>query len=104
MSSTRAHCDNCGYRVQHLRLGGVSPGWPVSCNRCKAATTANIDNPPLTCIECQSTDVLPFNDATLWKGDGEVTDRWGELYLTNGHYRCPKCEKYELRFRAGLIE
>ena len=26
-----------------------------------------------------------------------------ELELTSGHYRCPKCEKYELRFGAGMI-
>jgi hypothetical protein len=23
---------------------------------------------------------------------------WSELRLTNDHYRCPKCSKFELRF------
>ena len=105
-SSTSVLCDNCGYNVV-LMLGGgrlnhtTYAAWPVTCFRCWAATTANFKNLPLTCIDCQSTDVLPFNDAKLWKGDGEVTETWeDELDLTSGHYRCPKCGKYELRFDA----
>jgi hypothetical protein len=46
--------------------------------------------------------MLPFNE--LWKGDGEVIESSGELGLTSGHYRCPKCEKYELRFSDGHID
>jgi hypothetical protein len=77
--------------------------WPVTCNQCSAATTANFKNRPLRCLECDSVDVLPFDDPTLWKGDGKPNVCWGELKLTDGHYRCPKCGKYELNFSEGEI-
>lgn len=31
-----------------------------------------------------------------------VIERWGDLTLTNGHYRCPKCDKFELRFGTNV--
>jgi Zn finger protein HypA/HybF involved in hydrogenase expression len=76
--------------------------WPICCDRCKAVTTANFRSLPLECEECRSTKVLAFDDPTLWKGDGIPSVGWDELELTDGHYRCPKCGKYELRFGTGL--
>lgn len=76
--------------------------WPVSCKMCAAVTTANFKQSPLTCQACKSHDVTPAADHQWWKGDGNVIESWGigrdALTLTNGHYRCPKCGEFELRF------
>jgi ribosomal protein S27AE len=102
-TSTDAHCYNCGYDA-FLMLGSgmvnyaTYAAWPVTCNQCKGVTTANFKKRPLACGKCKSVNVLPFDSEKLWRGDGEVTERWGELELTDGHYRCPECGEYELRF------
>jgi hypothetical protein len=101
-----AHCFACGYD-KPLPLGAAMTNhaehaaWPVTCRSCSAVTTANFKQSPLTCLECGSTDVLPFTDRTLWKGDGKQSDMWGDLTLTDGHYRCPKCRALELRFGSN---
>jgi ribosomal protein S27AE len=102
-SSTDAHCYNCGYDVFLMLGGGMSnyttyAAWPVTCNNCHAVTTANFKQLPLSCTKCESTDVLAFDSAESWKGDGETIESWGELRLTSGHYRCPRCGEHELRF------
>lgn len=102
-----AHCFACGYDT-FLRLGGgmadhlTYAAWPVSCKTCKAITTANFKQPPLICQECRSGDVIPPADPRWWKGDGDVVESWGvgrgALTLTNGHYGCPRCGEFEMRF------
>ena len=102
-TSTDAHCYSCGYDV-FLMLGGgranhtTYAAWPVSCTRCSAVTTANFKNLPPRCMECGSSDVSAFDNPKLWKGDGAPRQRWGGLELTDGHYRCPLCDAFELRF------
>jgi hypothetical protein len=39
-----------------------------------------------------------MTDRGQWQGDGKNNERWGELTLTDGHYLCPKCGAFELRF------
>lgn len=114
-TSTDAHCSVCGYDTFLMLGGGMSnhttyAAWPVSCKTCAAVTTANFKESPLVCQRCKSRDVIPPTDLQFWKGDGNVTESWGgkwwkgdggmddALTLTNGHYRCPKCGKFELRF------
>lgn len=104
-SSTDAHCFACGYETL-LQLGGgmrthrTFVSWPVSCKSCQAVTTANVRERPLLCRTCRSSDVLPMDDASVWQGDGGATEAWGDLVLTDGHYRCPKCRAFALRFGA----
>jgi ribosomal protein S27AE len=99
--SSDAHCFACGYDTV-LLLGAnraihrTYAAWPVSCESCAAVTTANFKEKPLTCAKCHSIVVQPMTDH--WKGDGEETEMWGHLKLTDGHYRCPKCSNFELRF------
>src|ERR1035437_3421956 len=106
-SSSDAHCFACGDDT-FLMLGGgmanhtVYAAWPVSCNVCAAVTTANFKNTSLVCEKCQTTEVIPFTDPSVWRGDGEETMRWGDLRLADGHYRCPKCAKFELRFDTDV--
>lgn len=80
--------------------------WPVSCKVCAGVTTANFKQSPLICQICKSSDVTPPTDPGWWNGDGNVIESWpmsrrmggDALTLTNGHYRCPKCGEFELRF------
>ena len=76
--------------------------WPVTCKDCSAITTANFKQTPLVCEVCKSDNVAKITNPHEWKGDGEVFESWGDLTLTNGHYRCPKCDKLELRFGTNV--
>lgn len=102
-TSTDAHCFACGYDT-FLMLGGgrqnhrTHAAWPVTCKGCSAVTTANFRALPLACLECGGPDVVPVTDRSQWTGDGVQTQMWGDLRLTDGHYRCPKCGVFELRF------
>lgn len=106
-TTTDVHCFACGYD-EFLTLGGgmanhkTHAAWPVSCKTCEAVTTANFKQSPLTCLECKSLEVIPPTDLEWWKGDGHVVESWGTggepLELNSGHYRCPKCGEFEMRF------
>ena len=104
--STDAHCFACGYDTALMLGGGMAnhttyAAWPVSCKRCAAITTANFKQLPLICQGCESSDVHPPADLQWWTGDGNVIESWDTLTLTNGHYRCPKCGEFELRFSTN---
>lgn len=105
--STDAHCFACGYDT-HLMLGGgrknfkTFAGWPVSCGTCSSVTTANFKASPLACTSCGDQSVKPMASADWWMGDGERIENWGALFLTDGHYRCPCCGKFELRFGTNV--
>jgi hypothetical protein len=105
-TSTDAHCFACGYDT-FLMLGcGMANhryvAWPVCCKGCSAITTANFGQSPLICEECKSFNVVPITNANVWKGDGKVIETLGDLTFTEGHYRCPKCGKIELRFGTNF--
>jgi hypothetical protein len=102
-TSTDAHCFACGYDTFLILGAGMmnfttNASWPVSCKVCSAITTANFEQTPLACEACNSTNVGQMTDPHEWNGDGDVITSWGDLTLTSGHYRCPKCDKLELRF------
>ena len=106
-TSSDAHCFHCGYDTFLILGAGLSnfethASWPVSCPNCAPITTANYKKPPLACDKCGSTEVMPVSDRLIWKGDGKRNEQWGELTLTDGHYRCPICGLYELRFGTGV--
>jgi len=107
-TSADAHCTSCGYHTS-LALGGgmvdhaTYAAWPVVCDSCSAVTTANFEQTPLVCEECNGSKVIPMSDGRNWRGDGEVVVDWGELILTDGHYRCPKCGAFELQFVRGDV-
>jgi len=106
-SSIDAHCFACGYDT-FMWLGGgmesfkVFAAWPVACKHCSAVTTANFKQSPLICQACESIGVVKMTDPHEWNGDGKVIENWFDLTLTDGHYRCPKCDKFELRFGTNV--
>jgi len=78
--------------------------WPVLCPRCAEITIANFRKKPLSCLECASTDVVKMTDKSTWKGDGVASLMAWDLTLTDGHYRCPKCNKFDLHFEDGGMQ
>jgi hypothetical protein len=122
MNSIDAHCFSCGYD-RLLNTGGLISNFhvysagPVNCESCSEITTANYKAMPLTCEVCNSSSVLPINDPTCRLGDEDSGfDGLGGILLplaTNlskrnepsllGHYKCPKCGKFELRFGTNFM-
>lgn len=107
-TSANVRCSACGYKTS-LRLGGgranhrVYAAWPVNCDDCAETTTANFKQVPLVCRTCSGSNVAPVANDRNWVGDGKTNVNWGDLELTDGHYRCPKCDAFELRFTYGMM-
>jgi hypothetical protein len=105
-SQSFAFC-NCGLRATTLIGGGFSDfqencRFPALCRGCNQVVEVNLLKPPLSCPECTSREVIPYTDPTLAKGDGDgEVITWGDHNLTNGHYQCPACGQFTLRFRPG---
>lgn len=53
----------------------------------------------LKCPKCKGSNVIPYNDDQIIGsvGDREVIN-WSGKILTNGTYKCPKCNKMSLKF------
>lgn len=118
MHSTDAHCFSCGYDTA-LMVGSlmsshqVYSAGPVICEGCKAITTANFEAAELTCETCKSSNVSPVRDSANWLGDDDRNSfKWAELPLPlrelidldfPGHYKCPKCGTFELRFGTDFM-
>jgi len=107
-TSTDAHCYACGYKTFLMLGGGLAnhttyAAWPVSCKVCSAVTTANFKQSPLVCEACGGADVIPLTDPAIRKGGSEVVEGWGDLTLTDGEYKCPRCGEFALRFGHGHI-
>ena len=77
--------------------------WPVWCEACERVTTANHKSHPLLCERCGSDSVRTASDPAVWRGDGDVIISWQDLTLTDGHYRCPRCDGFTLSFRQGQM-
>lgn len=115
MHSVDAHCYNCGYD-KLLMIGSlmsnheVYAAGPVHCKSCQAITTANYKSVLLTCETCKSPKLLPINAPENWLGDCDHdTDAnkllpmprnlfKSEVPSLAGHYKCPKCGKFEVLF------
>lgn len=109
-SSVKATCE-CGYEQPFQIGGGIATFrelclFPCLCRNCKQIVGANLLQRPLACPECQSRNIVPYDQPELIEKEGsEVVASWGlkddigrELKLTNGFYYCPHCDTYRLRF------
>jgi hypothetical protein len=85
--------------------------FPIYCKACDALRSTNMFALPLTCSNCGSGEVTPYDDSSLiaepgastvveWNMEGELGRR---LALTDGTYFCPKCRNFTLRFSPGSI-
>jgi Zn finger protein HypA/HybF involved in hydrogenase expression len=114
-SSVKAKCP-CGFKAESMIGGGMLDHlttclFPCLCETCKDMVTANLYDEKITCPECNSPGVIPYDDPRL-QGDAgtqavagwNTSDRLGrELALMDGTYKCPKCGSTTLRFEQGGI-
>lgn len=96
-----ADCQSCDYTTR-LWLGAgrndhtTRADWPVHCASCREITVANYVQAPLACSRCGSTEVTKIEEVAGSPGDTRLT--WGDLTITDGAYRCPRCGEPALRF------
>jgi Zn finger protein HypA/HybF involved in hydrogenase expression len=95
----------CGFKGYSLIGGGRMTFrevnlFPAYCERCKDVVEINL-YADLKCPKCAE-PVVPYTDRSLLgsPGDRNVVN-WGDLTLTNGAYKCPKCGKMSLHFEDG---
>ncbi len=110
-TSIGAKCSSCAYDAGTILIGyGMTRGrlaWPVLCSQCHRITTANHEATPLRCEVCASTSVTSVTVKPVWSGSGEVIKQArleSGLYITNGPYLCPVCDRLELRFGEPEIQ
>ena len=102
-NTATVRCVACGYEAG-IKIGGTMAGlreyssWPVTCLNCNAITNANTRKSPIACGDCGSKNVIELEDPRTYAGDGtdDVLMAW-ERKLTNGRYKCPHCQGFELR-------
>ena len=106
----------CGVDTSVLIGGGLSDFmtvcyFPCLCESCRAVVAVNLLAKQRQCPECKSSKVIPYDDQTLSECAGEnVVADWNmeeelgrTLKLTDGNYKCPRCEQMTLRFAdSGL--
>lgn len=114
-SSVKASC-KCGYEQEFAIGGGMMSfqelcWFPCLCRGCKRIVQANLLQTPLTCPECKSGNIAPYDQPDLCQQQGSnvvtswnLTDEIGrEVKLTDGVYYCPACDSYHLIFEdSGL--
>lgn len=107
-SSVRAFCP-CGVDEEIMIGGGMIDyethcSFPCCCEKCHSLIEANLLVKQLRCPKCRSTKIIPYSDPRLTgEPGGNVVESWDGLSLSDGTYKCPKCEKPTLRFGLGSI-
>ena len=105
-SQVIAKC-NCGLERTIAYGGGKSnfrriQYFPCFCRDCKDVVQGNLKSWRLKCPNCNSRNVIPYNNKALigTKGD-EVIDQSFDNIITNGTYMCPSCNEMNLKFQSG---
>ena len=114
-SQVTAECQ-CGFHASVAIGGGVldfttTCYFPGLCDACHHSVQVNLLAGTKQCPTCKSPALIPYDDPRLPESPGKrattelnMLGRLGrQLMLTDGNYRCPKCNKMSLRFRdTGL--
>ena len=119
----RAFCE-CGLNAWISIGGGIYSFmticyFPCLCERCRDIVQVNliptkilnVISKKIRCSECKSTKIIPYDSPNLIDSPGEkIVARWNpikkggrQLILTDGKYKCPKCEKMSLKFEKSGI-
>jgi len=109
-SQVTAICE-CGVEAKIL-IGGsminfmTTCYFPCLCDSCHNIVQTNLLAKVPRCPECGTANPIPYDDPRILGSLGERTvAEWNmqeclarELILTDGSYKCPKCEKMTLQF------
>lgn len=114
-SEVTANCQ-CGLEARILIGGGMATFmttcyFPCLCEGCHNVVQVNLLGKTKRCPKCRGANLIPYDDPQLSESLGQhALVEWNmqrqlgrELKLTDGNYRCPKCQKMTLRFAdSGL--
>jgi len=107
-----ARCD-CGVEASILigcGEGGPQPCYfPCLCDNCHGVVQVDLLEEQIRCPQCESTKVIPYDDPKLSMRSGRTTvTEWNmaeelgrKLKLSDGKYRCPRCNQMTLQFTDG---
>lgn len=108
-SQVEAICQ-CGLNKKIL-IGGNRANYrhtqyfPCICINCNDIVQGNLKAESLKCPNCNSTALFPYTSHELIGKKGKiVVDRSFDKVLTNGNYKCPKCNQMTLYFTGGHLE
>lgn len=109
-----AYCD-CGYKSDEMIDVGklayeIGPLlFPCLCEKCTEVVEVNLDNNEPQCPKCSNSRIIPYDDKSICI-KGEFTDYFKVsnllgrgVQITNGEYKCPKCNKMTLKFLSRII-
>ena len=109
-SQVIASC-GCGVKAEISIGGGMMDFtticlFPCLCNSCRNVVETNLLSKTPECPGCGTANPTPYDDPRVVGSPGEnIVSEWNveehlgrELTLTDGSYKCPKCEKMTLRF------
>lgn len=105
-TSVSCSCE-CGFEGSSLiGCGRTTCGelnlFPAYCERCEDVVEVNLCADQ-KCPKCEG-HVVPYTDSSLLgsPGDRNVVN-CGDITLTDGAYKCPKCGKMSLHFEEGYM-
>ena len=111
-SEVTASC-RCGLKANVLIGGGMADFtttcyFPCLCETCHDVVQVNLLAETPACPICQGSSIVPYDDPRLSGSRGKdnvaewsVAELGRPLVLTNGTYKCPRCNNKSLRFQGG---
>lgn len=107
-SQVKAMCE-CGYTKELLIGSGrlnfkTLEYFPCYCDGCHEMVQGNLKADKLICPNCSSQKVTPYNNKYLiGKIGSQIVEQSFDNVLTDGFYKCPKCNELKLQFFQGGI-
>jgi len=108
-SQVKAKC-KCCYIKKSLVGGGKLnyksiEYFPCYCNNCQEIVQGNLKASNLSCPNCSSPKIFPYNNYSLISSVGKnIVARSFDNVLTDGYYKCPKCLEMTLQFtQEGIL-
>ena len=100
----------CGYEKDNIYVGGGMSNFrtynpfPHYCQDCKIMFEANLYDEQISCTECGSSNIVPYDDPSVCNTDESIprsrsTKVW---VLTDGECLCPNCGEMTLKFETVM--
>ena len=107
-SIIQASC-KCGFQKEMYLGGGMENftthcSFPYYCQDCGKLFEGNMLDKNVKCEECESENVLPYNNERVCKSKGGEVFSWyvdelgDDIILPYGDYLCPACGNYSMTF------
>jgi ribosomal protein L37AE/L43A len=71
----------------------------IYCKNCKSLFVANMYDEIIVCINCKSSDTVPYNNTFVVKNLDKTSFNWEDLKLSSENSLCPQCDQFSLKFK-----